>query len=84
MHLGSSAKLQSDPRFVNTLKQILKTPERGGLTANVGFVFLGLVLFLMTFAQNLVFRYDVNKSDDGVGGEEGTFCLCTLWWVVPA
>lgn len=26
---------QSDPRFVNTLKQILKTPERGGLTSNV-------------------------------------------------
>ncbi|KAF7368681.1 Glycoside hydrolase family 15 protein [Mycena venus] len=54
----------SDPRFVNTLRQILKTPERGGLTAN-----------------NLVFRYDVTKSDDGVGGEEGTFCLCTLWCV---
>ncbi|KAF8914864.1 glycoside hydrolase family 15 protein [Mucidula mucida] len=54
----------SDPRFVSTLKQILKTPERGGLTSN-----------------NLVFRYDVNKSDDGVGGEEGTFCLCTLWCV---
>jgi GH15 family glucan-1,4-alpha-glucosidase len=54
----------SDPRFVRTLKQILRTPERGGLTSN-----------------NLVFRYDVNKSDDGVGGEEGTFCLCTLWCV---
>ncbi|KDQ30187.1 glycoside hydrolase family 15 protein [Pleurotus ostreatus PC15] len=54
----------SDPRFVNTLKQILKTPERGGLTSN-----------------NLVYRYDVSKSDDGVGGEEGTFCLCTLWCV---
>ncbi|KAJ7266372.1 glycoside hydrolase family 15 protein [Mycena haematopus] len=54
----------SDPRFVNTLRQILKTPQRGGLTAN-----------------NLVFRYDVTKSDDGVGGEEGTFCLCTLWCV---
>ncbi|KAJ7087909.1 glycoside hydrolase family 15 protein [Mycena belliarum] len=54
----------SDPRFVNTLKEILKTPERGGLTSN-----------------NLVFRYDVHKSDDGVGGEEGTFCLCTLWCV---
>ncbi|KAJ7202147.1 glycoside hydrolase family 15 protein [Mycena pura] len=54
----------SDPRFVSTLKQILKTPERGGLTSN-----------------NLVFRYDVRKSDDGVGGEEGTFCLCTLWCV---
>lgn len=31
--------------------------------------------------QNLVYRYDVKKSDDGVGGEEGTFCLCTLWCV---
>ncbi|KAJ4490166.1 glycoside hydrolase family 15 protein [Lentinula aciculospora] len=54
----------SDPRFINTLKQILKTPERGGLTSN-----------------NLVFRYDVHKADDGVGGEEGTFGLCTLWCV---
>ncbi|KAG1769304.1 glycoside hydrolase family 15 protein [Suillus placidus] len=54
----------SDTRFVSTLKQVLKTPERGGLTSN-----------------NLVYRYDVNKSDDGVGGEEGTFCLCTLWCV---
>ncbi|OAX39910.1 glycoside hydrolase family 15 protein [Rhizopogon vinicolor AM-OR11-026] len=54
----------SDTRFVSTLKRILKTPERGGLTSN-----------------NLVYRYDVNKSDDGVGGEEGTFCLCTLWCV---
>ncbi|KAF7968869.1 hypothetical protein HWV62_29136 [Athelia sp. TMB] len=54
----------SDPRFVSTLKHILRTPDRGGLTSN-----------------NLVYRYDVNKSDDGVGGEEGTFCLCTLWCV---
>ena len=54
----------SDPRFVSTLKQILKSPHRGGLTSN-----------------NLVYRYDVTKSDDGVGGGEGTFCLCTLWCV---
>ncbi|KAF7798324.1 hypothetical protein EIP86_009545 [Pleurotus ostreatoroseus] len=54
----------ADPRFLNTLRRILLTPERGGLTSN-----------------GLVYRYDVNKSDDGVGGEEGTFCLCTLWTV---
>ncbi|KAI5120458.1 hypothetical protein M0805_008505 [Coniferiporia weirii] len=54
----------SEERFLSTLRQILKTPERGGLTAN-----------------NLVYRYDVSKTDDGVGGEEGTFCLCTLWCV---
>jgi len=54
----------SDPRFMSTLKQILKTPEKGGLTSN-----------------NLVYRYDVKKANDGVGGEEGTFCLCTLWCV---
>lgn len=54
----------SDPRFGSTLKQILKTPEKGGLTSN-----------------GLVYRYDVRKSSDGVGGEEGTFCLCTLWCI---
>ncbi|THV03392.1 Six-hairpin glycosidase [Dendrothele bispora CBS 962.96] len=32
-------------------------------------------------SNNLVFRYDVNKASDDVGGEEGTFCLCTLWCV---
>ncbi|KAG7088984.1 hypothetical protein E1B28_012930 [Marasmius oreades] len=53
-----------DPRFTSTLKAILRSPERGGLTTN-----------------NLVYRYDTSKSDDGVGGEEGTFCLCTLWCV---
>ncbi|KAI0823241.1 glycoside hydrolase family 15 protein [Trametes gibbosa] len=54
----------ADPRFLSTLRQILHTPERGGLTSN-----------------GLVYRYDVSKTDDGVGGEEGTFCLCTLWCV---
>ncbi|KAF8499165.1 glycoside hydrolase family 15 protein [Russula emetica] len=54
----------SDPRFRSTLDAILKSPERGGLTAN-----------------NLVYRYDTSQSDDGVGGEEGTFCLCTLWCI---
>ncbi|KAH9849450.1 glycoside hydrolase family 15 protein [Lenzites betulinus] len=54
----------ADPRFLSTLRQILLTPERGGLTSN-----------------GLVYRYDVSKTDDGVGGEEGTFCLCTLWCV---
>jgi GH15 family glucan-1,4-alpha-glucosidase len=43
-----------------------------------------LILFIDGFIvyihfQGLVYRYDVTKSDDGVGGEEGTFCLCTLW-----
>ncbi|KAM5541269.1 hypothetical protein V8D89_005198 [Ganoderma adspersum] len=54
----------ADPRFLSTLKAILQSPERGGLTSN-----------------GLVYRYDVSKTDDGVGGEEGTFCLCTLWCI---
>ena len=49
----------SDPRFLSTLRQIMRPPERGGLSAN-----------------SLVYRYDVSKSDDGVGGEEGFFSLC--------
>ncbi|BEI84091.1 hypothetical protein CcaverHIS002_0406950 [Cutaneotrichosporon cavernicola] len=28
-----------------------------------------------------IFRYDVTKADDGVGGAEGAFSLCTLWCV---
>ncbi|KAG8721399.1 hypothetical protein FRC08_013353, partial [Ceratobasidium sp. 394] len=32
-------------------------------------------------ANNLVFRYDTKLTDDGVGGEEGAFSLCTLWAV---
>jgi GH15 family glucan-1,4-alpha-glucosidase len=54
----------SDPRFLSTLKQIMRPPERGGLSAN-----------------SLVYRYDVTKSDDGVGGEEGFFSLCEWNWV---
>lgn len=32
-------------------------------------------------ANGLVYRYDTVKAEDGVGGEEGTFCLCTLWCI---
>lgn len=31
--------------------------------------------------NNLVFRYDTSKVEDGVGGAEGAFTLCTLWAV---
>ena len=44
----------AEPRFLSTLKAILRSPDKGGLTTN-----------------NLVRRYDVSLSDDGVGGEEG-------------
>lgn len=54
----------NDPRFTNTLKQILKPLERGGLTS-----------------AGLVHRYNTNLSDDGVGGEEGAFSMCTFWLV---
>jgi GH15 family glucan-1,4-alpha-glucosidase len=32
-------------------------------------------------SSSLVYRYDSASSDDGVGGEEGTFNLCTFWLV---
>ena len=32
-------------------------------------------------SNGLVFRYDVEKSADGLIGEEGTFNLCTFWLV---
>lgn len=32
-------------------------------------------------SNSLVYRYDVEKSPDGLAGEEGTFNLCTFWLV---
>ena len=32
-------------------------------------------------SDGLVFRYDVNKTPDGLKGTEGTFNLCTFWLV---
>ncbi|KAF2147161.1 glycoside hydrolase family 15 protein [Aplosporella prunicola CBS 121167] len=54
----------NDPRFLSTLDQILKPPEKGGLTST-----------------GLVYRYNWLKSDDGVGGREGAFSMCTFWLV---
>lgn len=54
----------NDPRFTSTLEQILKPPEKGGLTST-----------------GLVYRYNTLKSDDGVGGREGAFSMCTFWLV---
>ena len=73
--------VQSDPRFLGTLQAILRSPERGGLTSNVSTYKEDIIHNIHTLVcfQGLVYRYDVSKTDDGVGGEEGTFCLCTLW-----
>lgn len=32
-------------------------------------------------ANNLVYRYDVEKTTDGLAGAEGTFNICTFWLV---
>ncbi len=32
-------------------------------------------------SNNLVFRYNVDETDDGLAGEEGTFNICTFWLV---
>ena len=32
-------------------------------------------------ANNLVYRYDVERSRDGLSGREGTFNICTFWLV---
>ncbi|BFZ63125.1 hypothetical protein YB2330_004245 [Saitoella coloradoensis] len=53
-----------DPRFLSTMNQILKPPEKGGLTSN-----------------GLVFRYNHLEAEDGVGGREGSFSMCTFWLV---
>jgi GH15 family glucan-1,4-alpha-glucosidase len=32
-------------------------------------------------SDSLVFRYDVDRSPDGLDGPEGTFSLCSFWYV---
>jgi GH15 family glucan-1,4-alpha-glucosidase len=32
-------------------------------------------------SDSLVYRYDVNASPDGLRGEEGTFSMCSFWYV---
>jgi pentatricopeptide repeat protein len=32
-------------------------------------------------SDSLVYRYNVDASPDGLGGEEATFSLCSFWWV---
>lgn len=32
-------------------------------------------------SDGLVYRYDTDQSNDGVGGEEGTFNMCSFWLV---
>ena len=31
--------------------------------------------------NSLVYRYNVNETDDGLSGDEGTFTICTFWLV---
>jgi GH15 family glucan-1,4-alpha-glucosidase len=31
--------------------------------------------------DSLVFRYDPEQSPDGLDGTEGTFSICSFWWV---
>ena len=32
-------------------------------------------------SDGLVLRYRVDETDDGLEGEEGTFCICSFWLV---
>jgi GH15 family glucan-1,4-alpha-glucosidase len=32
-------------------------------------------------SDSLVYRYDVNASPDGLAGDEGTFSICSFWYV---
>ena len=32
-------------------------------------------------SNSLVYRYNVNRTEDGLSGDEGTFNICTFWLV---
>ncbi len=54
----------ADPRMLDTLDAINRSPRDGGLVSNA-----------------LVYRYDAERTDDGLSGAEGTFSMCTFWLV---
>ena len=64
----------ADERLISTIKQILKPPEKGGLTSN-GLVFRCISLFSKLILDNYLL------AEDGVGGREGSFSMCTFWLV---
>ena len=59
----------TDPRFVSTLEQVLKSTTEGGLVSNN-----------LVFRYNLT----AEMNDDGLKGQEGTFSICTFWAVEAA
>ena len=54
----------TDPRMLDTLDAINRSPQKGGLVSN-----------------SLVYRYNLGRTADGIGGDEGTFNMCTFWLV---
>lgn len=64
----------ADERLTSTIKQILKPPEKGGLTSN------GLV-FRCTYSLDRAYLDNHLLAEDGVGGREGSFSMCTFWLV---
>lgn len=76
----------ADPRFRKTLDRILSPPEKGGLQRNNVCLAAGrqqashlLLTAPLLSTWQLISRYDTSKVDDGLGGSEGSFTLCTLW-----
>jgi GH15 family glucan-1,4-alpha-glucosidase len=65
----------ADERLVSTIKQILKPPEKGGLTSN------GLVFRCIHCPTDHLMLDNHLLAEDGVGGREGSFSMCTFWLV---
>lgn len=69
----------------------------GGDTLDAGVLLMSMVKFLSPsdprflstlkavedrlVSDSLVFRYDTDTTDDGLDGDEGTFSLCSFWYV---
>lgn len=73
----------NDPRMISTIKHILLPPEKGKfivLLLCISCIHKYICVGGLT-ANNLVFRYNFLTTDDGVGGLEGAFSMCTFWLV---
>lgn len=79
-----------DPRLLSTITQMLRPPEKGMFMSQrevciwsclLNLCFLFVICSGGLVANNLVFRYNFLTTDDGLGGLEGAFAMCTFWLV---
>ncbi len=68
----------SDPKMIATLQAIAPDPtgiKSGGLSRN------GTLHIFILNSSGMILRYDNDKVQDALLGQEGAFNMCNLWFI---